>query len=79
MLLSHLWKGTSVMLIGMSSSSRAFHCKFQCGLQLFFFFSPRDLFLRAGEVQDLRSNPQNFEHDFKMIYSTTSNAHFVAS
>lgn len=44
MLLSHLWKGTSVMLIGMSSSSRAFHCKFQCGLQLFFFFFLRGIY-----------------------------------
>lgn len=90
MLLSHLWKGTSVMLIGMSSSSRAFHCKFQCGLQLFFFFFSAGFiftsfkvnsgpYFEAGEVQDLRSNPQNFEHIFKMIYSTTSNAHFVAS
>ncbi|CAN8011660.1 unnamed protein product [Ixodes pacificus] len=42
--LSHLWRGTSVMLIGMSSSSCAFHCKFQCGLQLFFFFSTGFIF-----------------------------------
>lgn len=55
----------------------------------FFFFSAGFIFtsfkvnsgpyFEAGEVQDLRSNPQNFEHIFKMIYSTTSNAHFVAS